>query len=580
MEVNDKIAELGRDLWAGVRGEVPGLFDRDYWQGKLLDWVMDDPDVRVDMFRLVDVLPVLGSRDSVARHVREYLLREGRELPGVLDAALRVATGSVMSGVGAFAVRKNVTDMARRFIVGENAAQSLPALRRLYGEGFAFTVDLLGEATISDSEAETYRLRYADLIEKLSHETARWPGNGLLENNHAGAIPRTNVSIKVSAMDSQLDAVDPAGGVERLKRRVLPLFLAAKERGVFVNVDLEKWDMHDITYDLFEELACHPELRDYPHMGIVVQAYLKTAHRDLERLRDLARRRGAPITVRLVKGAYWDYEVVHARQCGHECPVFEGKSRTDASYETLSARLLESADLLYPAFGSHNLRSLSNALVLADEMGLPKSAVEIQMLHGMAEPMRKALAAKGYRVRVYSPIGELLPGMAYLVRRLLENTSNSGFLKLSFHDGKDMDRLLAPPEPEAETPEERKPFVNCPLSDFTEGSVRKGFGQAVEDAARSFPVRVPAVVDGKERFSNDLALSSPGDRSLCVSEVTFASREEAERALAVAKKAREGWRSVPLDGRAEFLNRLGDRLEADRFRLASLMTYESAKPWR
>ncbi len=318
-------------------------------------------------------------------------------------------------------------------------------LKKLYREGFAFTVDLLGEATISDAEADVYQRRYLDLIENLVTEVSRWPADPVIDTDHFGPIPRTNVSLKISAMEPHLDAADARGSVERLRRRVLPLFLRARERNVFLNVDLEQFALSRVTYDLFEDLLMRPELRDWPHLGIVVQAYLRSAEADLRRLIDLAERRGAPITVRLVKGAYWDYEVVNARQNGFPCPVFTEKAASDASYEKLSRLMLENLEHIRPAFASHNLRSLAHAIAVADELHVPASAYEIQMLYGMAEPERAALRAMGHRVRLYTPVGELLPGMAYLVRRLLENTSNSGFLKMSHHDGADIRQLMAPP---------------------------------------------------------------------------------------------------------------------------------------
>ena len=162
----------------------------------------------------------------------------------------------------------------------------------------------------------------------------------MIDTNHLGPLPRVNVSLKVSALEPHLDPVDPVGSVNRLKERVLPIFLHAKARNVFVNLDLEQWALHGITYDLFEEIVHHPELRHWPHVGIVVQAYLHSARHDVERLHALARARGAPITVRLVKGAYWDYEVVHARQYGYPCPVFTEKAATDANYEQLSRSCL------------------------------------------------------------------------------------------------------------------------------------------------------------------------------------------------------------------------------------------------
>src|SRR5262245_48531453 len=252
--IDSEIMRLGEELWSRIQGQVPGVFDKGYWQGKILEWAMRDPSFKIDMFRFVDVLPTLVETEQVSRHVREYLLKPGRELPTMVGAALKMASGGLTAGLAARTIRSNVRALAQRFIVGRDAREALPVLRRLYDGGFAFTVDLLGETVLSDSEADTYAARYLDLIDNLVGEVSRWPPDVLIDRNHLGSIPRTNVSVKVSAMEPFVDSVDPAGSVERLVRRVLPLFLRAKERGVFLNVDLEQWSIHGITYDLFDRL--------------------------------------------------------------------------------------------------------------------------------------------------------------------------------------------------------------------------------------------------------------------------------------------------------------------------------------
>ncbi|HLP41125.1 MAG TPA: proline dehydrogenase family protein, partial [Fibrobacteria bacterium] len=444
-ETEPAVQRLGQDLWNAMRGEVPGVFNKDFWQGRILEWAMRDPSFRVDMFRLVDVLPVLRSRKQVWQHLKDYLIRPGRELPTVLSVALKAASGGLTGMVAVEVIKRNVEKMAENFILGKDVAEAVPLLRKLHGQGIGFTADLLGEATLSREEGAAYLNRYRNLIDTLAAETAGWKDDPILSRNHLGPIPLANVSIKLSALDCRLDPVDTAGCVARLKDKLLPLFLLARRGNVFLNVDLESTQLRGITYDLFEELLAHPELKAWPHVGIVVQAYLKDAHADVDRLLSLAKRRGAPVSVRLVKGAYWDYEVATARQWGLPCPVLTSKAATDARYEALSRVLLRNADHLAPAFGSHNLRSLVHALVAAGEEKAPPGSFEIQMLYGMAEPERKVLRARGHRLRVYSPVGALLPGMAYLVRRLLENTSNSGFLRLSHHEGEDISRLLASP---------------------------------------------------------------------------------------------------------------------------------------
>ena len=587
--LDEKILTMGMDLLARMKGEIPGLFDKSHLQGRILDRVMEDSSLRIDLFRFVGVLPMLESTDQVSEHVREYLLKDGQELPGLVKATLKAVSSGITAGLASRVIKNNVSKIAQRFIVGSDSQDAFPALRTLHHEGIASTLDLLGEATNSDAEAEVYKSRYLALIENLSEEVSGWTDDEVIDYNHLGAIPRANVSIKVSAMDSQLDSVDPLGSVERLKERVLPIFLLAKEKNVFVNVDLEQWDFHSITYDLFEEILNHPHLKTWPHVGIVVQAYLKSATMDLERLLSLARSRGTPITVRLVKGAYWDWEVVRARQHGYPCPVCTDKAVTDANYERLSLKLLENIDDLHPAFGSHNLRSLTHALVAAGEIKIPKSAYEIQMLYGMGEPERKVLRSLGHRLRMYAPIGELLPGMSYLVRRLLENTSNRGFLRLSYHEEMDEYDLLAPPIPlkkeESSSGMKRgdlgTTFDNCPLADFTDGEVRKAFAEASDETAESFPLKVPIVIAGKKTFSDrTLEKYCPSDPNRHVATLNLGTKVDADEAVDVAMKAWPSWRDRSLEERAMILEKLAHRLETDRYYLAALQTFEVGKPMR
>jgi RHH-type proline utilization regulon transcriptional repressor/proline dehydrogenase/delta 1-pyrroline-5-carboxylate dehydrogenase len=599
---DSRVLQVGQEIWREMRGEVPGIFNKDFWQGRILEWAMKDPSFRVDLFRLVDVLPVLKTRKQVWQHMRDYLIREGRPLPAVLSAALKAASGGITGVVAVEVIKRNVVNMAENFILGHDAAEAVPLLRKLHGQGIGFTADLLGEATLSAPEAEAYLARYRDLIETLSAEVARWPDDPVIGRNHLGPIPVANVSLKLSALEGRLDPVNAAGCVARLKEKVLPLFLLAKSRNVFLNVDLENWQLHGITYDLFEEILSHPELRSWPHVGIVVQAYLKSAPDDLRRLSALAKGRGAPITVRLVKGAYWDYEVAMAKQWGLPCPVLTDKAATDAQYEALSRELLRNHQHLAPAFGSHNLRSLVHALVAAEDLGVPPAAFEIQMLYGMAEPERKVLRARGHRLRVYSPVGALLPGMAYLVRRLLENTSNSGFLRQSYHEGEDIAALLAAPgsgskgvaagvaagsaeataDVTARGPGDlATPFRNCPRTDFALPASREAFSRAIGEWKGRFPLRVPVVRDGKEDPAPDSRpWFSPNDASLKIAHVEMASPLQADKAADAADKACPAWRDRPLGDRAALAEALGGALAADRVRLAALQTLEVGKPWQ
>ena len=603
----EQIRARGDALWTAMHDAVPGLFNQRHWQARMLDWAMRDQEFKTALFRFVDVLPMLRSTSQVAEHVHEYLLGQQQDLPRFVRALLRATERSLTSGLAASLIRTNTTQLARNFIAGADAESALSKLRRLHQNGYACTVDLLGEITLSAAEAAMYGERYMQLIGVLAEHMPSWPGNDFGDQNHLGPIPRANISVKLSALEPHLDPADLDGSVSRLSTAVLPILVEAREKNVFVNLDLEHWELHEITYTLFEELLSRPELRDWPHLGIVVQAYLLSAPRDLDRLCALSRTRGTPITVRLVKGAYWDQEVVRSRKYGFACPVFLHKAETDHQFEALSVELL-SREELFPALGSHNLRSVTHALVMADRLHLPKEALEIQMLYGMAEPERQALKEAGYRVRVYTPLGELLPGIAYLLRRLLENTANQSFLRLGFHDHVDVAELLAPPDlrkvgPLAigaespvsgsdpsggsaatvrdggDNPDDPSPFENCAPTDFTDRVQRESFARTVAEIPASFPRQVPVVVGGNPQPADQVLRESPSESEQIVARVSLATTADAEEAIRQATEAWPAWRERPLRERAELLEALADLLERDRLELAALQVYEVGKPW-
>ena len=182
---------------------------------------------------------------------------------------------------------------------------------------------------------------------------------------------------------------------EAVKDRLRPILTLARAQGVFVNFDMEQHDFCPTTQRIFEEIFSEPAFLDWPDVGIVAQAYLRRSLADLHHLRDWAERRGTPVWVRLVKGAYWDYETIIAAQRGHPVPVYQHKAETDANFEACAAFLVENWQTLRPAIASHNVRSAARTQALAQAHGLPPRAVEYQVLFGMGEPIGRALARAG-----------------------------------------------------------------------------------------------------------------------------------------------------------------------------------------
>ena len=445
LNIEAEIKTLGTQILEEAQKQTPSIFNKNWWNGKILEYCMKHKAFKLEMFRFVDVFPALHTDDQIKKHIEEYFNRPGLRVPTVLQLGILAAQG-ITSGLALAALKKNIHNMAKIFIAGENPEDALNNLKKLWNEGVAFTTDLLGEKAVSEREASAHQAHYLELLDTLVQETKKWPSNTTLENTHEGSIPRVNISIKISALYSQLNPLDFEESISTLKNRLRPLFQKALAHNVTLYLDMEHYALKDLTLTLFKSLLEEKEFASFAHAGIVLQAYLKETEDDLKNLISWCEKQNKKIYVRLVKGAYWDHENIHAKLYNWPVPVFSKKESSDANYEKLAILLLKNSHLIRPAFASHNVRSIAHALVYAQTLDLPKNAVEVQMLYGMAEPIKKVLVNMGYRVRDYTPIGELIPGMAYLVRRLLENTSNESFLRQSFVDAESLDKLLKKPE--------------------------------------------------------------------------------------------------------------------------------------
>jgi RHH-type transcriptional regulator, proline utilization regulon repressor / proline dehydrogenase / delta 1-pyrroline-5-carboxylate dehydrogenase len=443
--IENEILEFGRNIFRLIGKQQPSAFDKNYIPGKIMEWSMTKPDFKLNMFRLVDVLPSLSSSEAIARHVNEYLSVAAKDIHGLVEWGVNVNPESLRAKLTAFAVKRSVTQMARMFIAGEDAASAMKHLRSIRKSGMAFTVDLLGEYSVSEQEGLHYLKRYLDALTTFEKERAKWEAFGQIIEGHPGCIRPINVSVKLSALYSQCEILNFDTSVEVLSERLGQIARKAQSAGAQMYVDAEDTSRNPIILETFKRVFASEEFRDMPYPGIVIQAYAKDSLATVDSMLEFAKKRGNPIAVRLVKGAYWDSETVSSNQQHLASPLFAKKESSDAQYELLSRRLLDSIDLCLPAFGSHNVRSLSHACCYARAKGISTKQFELQMLYGMADPIAKAFTGEGYLTRLYVPLGEMLPGMGYLVRRLLENTSNESFLKHTFADESSFEKLLSPP---------------------------------------------------------------------------------------------------------------------------------------
>jgi RHH-type proline utilization regulon transcriptional repressor/proline dehydrogenase/delta 1-pyrroline-5-carboxylate dehydrogenase len=553
--------------------------------------------VRVQLFRFIDVIPSLRSDASARRHLAEYLDEAGDRVPRWLRLATAMAPpGRLGARALAAAARLASEHMARRFIAGENPAEALSTVRALRRQGLAFTADLLGEAVISEPEAEVYQQTCLDLIRGLAGPLAAEPEIARIDRDDLGPIPRVNLSLKLTSLTARFDALHAETTARRVAGRLRPILRTARDLGAYVHVDMEQYAHKDLTFALFKSVLTEPEFRDWPDVGVVAQAYLPETGDDLAALAEWARARGTPVTVRLVKGAYWDYEVLLARQLGWPVPVYQRKWESDTSFERCTEFLLENRRWLRPAFGSHNVRSLAHAIAAAEALGVPTNGYEIQVLHGMGAPVQRAVAERGQRVRVYTPYGAMLPGMAYLVRRLLENTSNESFLKASFTENAHVDALLRDPEEVGamwiarsrtkSTPADGDaralpPFRNEPPTDFTRDEARAAMREALSDVRARLGRSYALSVGGESvRGGEELSSTDPGDFARVVARFPRCGPELAEPAVEAARRAFGAWSATPAADRAAVLVRAAAVMRRRRFELAAWEVYECAKPWR
>lgn len=448
--LNSRIIDFGRQVFADLGERETSLLDPKYLNSLLMQWSMRLPEFKVNLFRLVDVLPTLTSDEAIAEHVREYLIPPANKIHPSLGWLISLCKSPLLVPLTAFLVRHGVKQMASMFIAGNSPASALPVLKRLRGDRYAFTVDLLGEFCVCESEALEYQNRYLDAIDTFGATIPTWSEGSPIIDGHPGEISPVCISVKLSALYSQTGILNFQRSVDVLSQRLAEIARRAKKYGALMYVDAEDTGNNSIIYEAFKRVFGSQEFLDMPYPGIVIQAYSRSSEARVHEMLEFARSRGAPIAIRLVKGAYWDYEKVISAQNHWEFPLWSKKESSDAHYEHLSRILLDNHQHCLPAFGSHNIRSLSHACCYAEEIGLSKRDFEVQVLYGMAEPIAQTFMARGYLVRMYVPLGQLLPGMGYLVRRLLENTSNESFLRHTFFDADEVSTLLREPHMRAE----------------------------------------------------------------------------------------------------------------------------------
>ncbi len=539
--------------------------------------------------------PHLGNSPSLFVNAATWgLLLTGRLVATHNEAGLTSSLSRIIGKSGEPMIRKGV-DMAMRlmgeqFVTGETIGEALANASRFEAKGFRYSYDMLGEAALTEHDAQKYLASYEQAIHSIGKASH---GRGIYEG--------PGISIKLSALHPRYSRAQYERVMDELYPRLLSLTLLAKQYDIGLNIDAEEADRLELSLDLLERLCFEPQLTGWNGIGFVIQAYQKRCPYVIDYVIDLARRSRHRLMIRLVKGAYWDSEIKRAQVEGLEgYPVYTRKVYTDVSYIACARKLLAAPEVIYPQFATHNAHTLAAIYQIAGQNYYP-GQYEFQCLHGMGEPLYEQVVGKvadgklNRPCRVYAPVGTHETLLAYLVRRLLENGANTSFVNRIADHSISIQELVADPVSQIERMATQEggfglPHPRIPLPRDLYGTERansSGIDMANEHRLASLSSALLATAHNDWKAAPMLGCHSsagtlsaalnPSDLRDVVGHVQEASLQDVDNAIQCALSAGPIWQATPPVERAAILERAADLMEAEIQPLMGLLVREAGK---
>lgn len=473
--------------------------------------------------------------------------------------------------------------MSKQFVMGRTIEEALQRARKKEAVGYRYSYDMLGEAALTRADAARYLQAYKNAVESI----------GSNADKNATIYQRAGISIKLSALYPRYQEAQRAQVMEELPAKLLELALEAKKYDISLTIDAEESERLDLSLDVIEKVFTDSRLNNWDGFGLAVQSYQKRAYFLLDWVAELARNHKRRMTVRLIKGAYWDSEIKKTQMLGlAEYPVFTRKVFTDVSFQACAKKLLTMTDVIYPQFATHNAASVAMILNLAGDY----RDFEFQCLHGMGNELYEQIVpAKqmGIPCRIYAPVGSHEDLLPYLVRRLLENGANSSFVNRIVDEKAPVSLLVEDPVAKAKSfLDKMNQNIPLPVDLFMpEKKNSNGFDFSDREAVIDLKNVCDSLNIGHWQASPMLAkgqvfaqvidksVTSPQHSSRSIGRVTETSPEDIEWALSQAQTAFPDWSSLPVDERAQCLERFADLLEENRPELLAMLCLEAGKTW-
>ena len=520
----------------------------------------------------------IGNSNSFFINAASYGLLFGKKISETLDEnslsnALTRSFSRLSAPIMRMAIIKSMQILGKQFVTGVTMQEALQNIKPRYEKGFTFSFDMLGEAAMTEADAQRYFNDYLHAIEEVGKDaTGRTIYNG------------NSVSVKLSAIHPKYSRAKYDRTINELYPRLKELFLLAKKYNISINIDAEEASRLELSLDLVEKLLDEPELQGYKGIGFVVQAYSKRCPFVLDYLINLAREKQSYLMIRLVKGAYWDSEIKWAQADGlDDFPLYTRKNHTDISYIACAKKLFAAQDVIYPQFATHNVQTMCTI----HELGQDKN-FEFQCLHGMGETLYDNIVGKenlNRQVRVYAPVGTHATLLAYLVRRLLENGANSSFVHQLVDENIPVEQLVTPPwKLYAKSHGEPNKSVLKPLELFKNRKNSAGFDlsneleltrleQALNTATIENAVSLVAFENGENEPAHQV--TNPANLNETVAEVAFLAVNQAEKAFTAADNTQ--WKAKSAVEKANVLRNAADLYEEHFGLLMKLAVVEAGK---
>lgn len=465
--------------------------------------------------------------------------------------------------------------MGKQFVLGRNIDEAIKNGKPYREKQYTYSFDMLGEAALTDADAERYFDAYTVGIRTVGRQLSQWKA----------PLKKPSISIKLSAIHPRYESTHEAIVIKELGDRLIALAQEAKEQGIALTVDAEEMDRLEISLKLFKHVLSQPSLAGWGELGLVVQAYSKSAVPVLGYISALAREYSVTIPVRLVKGAYWDSEIKWAQIKGQQdYPLFTRKENTDLSYMVCADFLLNQQleGLTFPQFASHNAHTVAFVESLAAHKGV--TDYEFQRLHGMGDALYDLIVADD-PVRIYAPVGAHKDLLPYLVRRLLENGANSSFVHRLVDADTPINELIKSPRAVVEAnAQARNPVIAKPAELFApQRKNSRGHNIFVARERDPLLASIQAFAHRTWQFipvfatSQAVQVKSPYDQQRIVGEANWCSEAGALSALEVTNNAFESWRLTKVSTRAAALVKMAELLEEHEAELISLCQREAGK---